>query len=86
MISKELLDILACPETKMRVAPAETALLDQLNQLIAKGELVNREGATVVDPLEEGLVRVDGTLLYPVRDEIPVMLIGESIALEGFKE
>lgn len=84
MIRQELLDILACPETKTPLARADAALLTQLNQLISKGQLRNREGEIVVDPLEEGLVREDGTLLYPVREDIPIMLLGEAIPLEGF--
>ena len=32
-------------------------------------------------PIEAGLIREDDAYLYPVRDEIPVMLIGEAIEL-----
>lgn len=84
MIRQELLDILACPETKTPLTRADAALLVQLNQLISKGQLRNRDGEIVVDPLEEGLVREDGTLLYPVREDIPIMLLGEAIPLQGF--
>ena len=86
MISKELLEILACPETKMRLIGAEQDLLDQLNELISRGELRNRDGDIVVDPMEEALVREDGKLLYPIREEIPVLLTGEAIPLEGYEE
>jgi len=86
VISKELLEILACPETKMRLVSAEKDLLDQLNELISRGELRNRDGDIVVDPMEEALVREDGKLLYPIREEIPVLLTGEAIPLEGFEE
>jgi uncharacterized protein YbaR (Trm112 family) len=86
VISKELLEILACPVTKMRLVSAEKDLLDQLNELISRGELRNRDGDIVVDPMEEALVREDGKLLYPIREEIPVLLTGEAIPLEGFEE
>ena len=33
------------------------------------------------EAIESGLVREDGAYLYPVREGIPVMLIGEAIAL-----
>lgn len=83
MINQELLEILACPETKTALHRAEAPLLDRLNALISEGKLRNRDGDIVVDPLEEGLVREDGAMLYPVREEIPIMLIGEAIPLEG---
>jgi len=54
-ISKELLDILACPK--------------------CKGEIfLNQDG--------EGLVCKTCKLMYPIREEIPVMLIDEAISLE----
>ena len=43
--------------------------------------MTNRGGETVSAPLVEALVREDGTALYPVRDDIPIMLIDESIPL-----
>lgn len=81
MVDPELLDILVCPETKEPVRMAEPELLERVNRAIRSGALKNRGGAEVVDPIEEGLVRQDGRVLYPVRDDIPVMLINESIPL-----
>ena len=49
----------------------------------ASAEVVESQ---ITEPLEEALVREDGAILYPVRDGIPVMLIGESIALEAIHE
>lgn len=83
MISNELVEILACPEDKSPVHRAEETLLQSLNAQIRKGELKTREGELVLDLLEEGLIRADGKVLYPVREGIPIMLISESIALES---
>lgn len=80
-ISKDLLDILLCPESKQPLAPAEPAMLETLNQRIAQGTLTNRGGTVVSEPLDGGLVRQDGRYLYPIRDDIPVMLIDEAIPL-----
>ena len=80
-VSQELLDILACPETKQPVSPAPTDLLDKLNAEIAAGRLRTRGGEPVSDSISEGLVREDGKVLYVVDDDIPVMLIEESIEL-----
>jgi len=53
-ISKELLDILACPKCKGEI---------QLNQT------------------NDGLVCKTCRLMYPIKDDIPVMLIDEAIRL-----
>jgi uncharacterized protein YbaR (Trm112 family) len=79
MIDAELLDILVCPETKQAVRPADDTLLARVNDAIAAGAVRSRGGDTVSEPLHEALVREDGRVLYPVRDDIPVMLIDEAI-------
>ena len=81
MIDKELLEILACPESKEPVHPADAELLGRINDAIAGGKLKNRGGEVVGEPIDGGLVREDGKFLYPIRDEIPIMLIEESIPL-----
>jgi uncharacterized protein YbaR (Trm112 family) len=82
MIDKELLDILACPETKEPVHLAEDSLLTELNDRIGRGEVVNRGGKPVEKTIDGGLVREDGAFLYPIEDDIPIMLIDEAIPLK----
>lgn len=77
-----LLEILVCPETKEKVAPADEALVSQLNELVKKGRLKNRAGETVKDRLGAALVRADGRYAYAVREDIPIMLVDEAIPLE----
>lgn len=81
-ISKELLDILACPETKQPLTLAEADLLANINDRISQGKLANRGGQSVTEPIEGGLIREDQRYLYLIRDDIPIMLIDEAIALE----
>jgi uncharacterized protein len=81
MLDQELLAILACPETKEPVHLADELLVQRVNAAIDAKKLVNREGEPVTERIEAGLVREDGKYLYPVRDDIPVMLIGEAIEL-----
>jgi uncharacterized protein len=80
----ELLEMLACPETKEPVHLADAALIDRLNAAQREGRLKNRAGRPVEQPLQEGFIREDKAYLYPVVDGIPVMLIDEAILLEGF--
>ena len=82
-IDKELLAILCCPETKQDVALADGALIARLNDRIGKGELKNKAGQQVTEKLDGGLLRADKKILYPIREDIPVMLIEEGIPLEG---
>lgn len=80
-IDKELLAILCCPETKQDVALADADLIARLNERIARGELKNKGGHTVTEKLDGGLIRADKAILYPIREDIPVMLIEEGIPL-----
>ena len=57
------------------------ALLAQVNAAIEKGGFQNVGGADVTQTLEAGLVREDGTIVYPVRDGIPVLLVEEGLAI-----
>jgi len=82
MIDKELLKILVCPENRTSLSLAEDDLLAELNRAIAAGKLKNRGGQPLQRQLEGGLVREDGALLYPIMDEIPVLLIDEAVPLD----
>ena len=82
-INQELLDILACPETKQPLRLADETLLQTLNERIRQGRLTNRAGASVTEAIGGGLIREDGRYLYPIRDDIPIMLIDEAVPLEG---
>ena len=83
MIDPELLNILCCPETHQEVRLAEPAVIEKLNGQIAAGALTNRAGQPVTEKMDSGLVRADGKFLYPIRRNIPVMLVDEGIPLAG---
>ena len=84
MIDKELLEILCCPETKQDIEYIEGEIIEAINQKIKAGGLKNRGGEDIKEPIEAGLLREDRKFLYPIRQEIPIMLIDEAIAFEAF--
>ncbi len=83
MIDRQLLDILACPETREPVVLAAPGLVENLNRKIEAGQLVDRAGEKVTEPMSGGLVRADGRYLYAIRGGIPVMRVEQAIPLEG---
>lgn len=78
----QLLNILVCPETRMPLRAADDALIARLNREATAGRLRSRSGRQVEGPIDGGLIRQDGAILFPIRDGIPVMLIDEAIPLE----
>jgi uncharacterized protein YbaR (Trm112 family) len=82
-MDKELLDMLCCPETKQDVSLADAGLVETLNRKIETGGIKNRGGEILKEKLDSGLIRADRKFLYPVREDIPIMLIDEAIPLVG---
>jgi uncharacterized protein YbaR (Trm112 family) len=82
-IDQQLLDILACPETKEPVLLADETLIAKINAAIETGTLQNRAGENVTEKIDGGLIRKDKKYLYPIRDDIPIMLIDKGIPLEN---
>ena len=80
-MEKRLLDIICCPVTYKGLTLARADQLARINVAIAKGDLQNRNGDRLSDPLGEALITDDGKFLYPVNDGIPVLLEGEAVAL-----
>lgn len=81
MIDKELLEILACPETHQSLRELDSKEIAALNTRIEAGEAKNVADETVELPVEGGLQREDGEIVYPIRDGIPVLLVHEGIRL-----
>jgi uncharacterized protein len=81
MLNPELLALLVCPETHQDLALAGPEEIARLNEAIRQGRLRNVAGGTVADPVEGALVRADRVVAYPVRDDIPVMLVDEGLVL-----
>lgn len=82
LIAEDLLAILCCPETKQDIRLLESRFIEGLNQRIEKGELKTKGGQSVTEKIDGGLLRNDETVVYPIRDQIPIMLIEEGILIE----
>ena len=82
MIRPELLEILRCPETHQKLSLAPAELVARLNSQISARQIRNRAGTLVEQPVEGGLLREDGAVLYPIRGELPILLIDNGIAIE----
>jgi uncharacterized protein YbaR (Trm112 family) len=78
-----LLEILCCPETRQQLALAARSAVDLINRQIAGGRLKNRGGQAVSGKIDGGLIRSDGKYLYPLRQNIPILLVDEAIPLAG---
>ena len=84
-VDPELVEILVCPDTKLNVdlVPAET--VEKINLAIKENIVLNVDGQSIKEPLQDGLLREDDKIIYPVRDCIPVMLVGEGIPMDQFE-
>ncbi len=82
-MNAELLSLLRCPETLQELRLATPQIVERLNARIQASQLKNRAGEVITETVEAGLIREDGKFLYPVRHGIPVMLVNESIPLDG---
>ena len=83
MIHPDLFAVIVCPETHQSLAMAGEELLAKINVQVEAGTCENVGGEKVDRPLDEGLVRDDGSIVYPVRDDIPVLLVEEGIRTTG---
>jgi uncharacterized protein YbaR (Trm112 family) len=86
MIPNEVMEILRCPDDRSKLSPARETVVRRVNAAIAAGRLVNRGGRVVERAIDAGLVRADGTILYPIVDQIPVLLRDDGILLDQFAE
>ena len=81
MISKDLLAILVCPESRTPLDVADEDVLAVVNHAIAAGKITNKGGEAVTEAIAAGLIRRDRAVLYPIIDRIPILLADAGIAL-----
>ena len=86
MLQRELLSILRCPEDRSALTPASDTVVEQINAAIRDGRLVNRAGNRLERRIDGGLMRAANDVLYPIMDQIPVLLRDEAISLDHLGE
>lgn len=55
--------------------------IERINLCISSGTLRNHLGHAISQPIESALIRQDGAVAYPIRDDMPWLLVEESIAI-----
>jgi uncharacterized protein YbaR (Trm112 family) len=78
-VSKDLVDILCCPLTKVPVRLMTADEHAKLNAAIQSGSLVQVDGAKVTETMDEALITEDGARIYKVKESIPIMLKDQAI-------
>ena len=85
-VDGKLLDILCCPVSKTPLTVLGQEKLDKLNSAIAGNEALFIGGEKVTEPLQEGLITEDGKVIYPVQDDIPILLEEKGIGTTQFQD
>jgi len=81
MLHNDLLPILVCPTDHSPLGIADNSV-NCPGQQGDRGEAGKEPRGTAVDqPLDGGLIRRDKTFLYPIVDNIPILLADEAIPL-----
>ena len=86
-IDGKLLEILCCPVSKTPLVRLPPDKLKKLNAAISAGEVQFVHGELVSEPLRDGLMTEDAHVIYPVVDDIPILLEEKGIGttqLQGF--
>ena len=78
-MDRNLLDIICCPVTQLPLELLDSTRLGRLNAAIETGGVKNYAEVEATEPLEAALVTRDGRMVYPIRNEIPVLMEEESI-------
>lgn len=85
-VDGKLLEILCCPVSKTPLKALDTDKLNKLNAAIAAGEALYVGGEKVEKPLQEALITEDNKVIYPVQDNIPVLLEENGIGTAQFTD
>ena len=78
-LDRQLLELLVCPVTKQALFLLKENQLERLNAAIEAGDIKTADGQILKTPLHQALISRNGTVIYPVENDIPIMLEERSI-------
>ena len=85
-VDGKLLEILCCPVSKTPLTRLSGKRLKVLNAAIGEGEVQTVRGDTVDQPLREALITEDSKVIYPVIDDIPILLEDRGIGVTQLQD
>jgi len=85
-VDGKLLEILCCPVSKTPLVRLTPGRLKRLNAAIEAGDVQYVHGDTVTEVLREALITEDSHVIYPVVDDIPILLEEKGIGTTQFED
>ena len=82
-MNPNLLNIICCPVTREKLSIATSKQLEFINAEIAKSNLKKLDGSIAEKPQFKPLINATKTLLYPIEEDIPILLENEAIEVKG---
>lgn len=83
MLTEEVLELLQCPLTGKKLSLASDQMILRVNEAIANGNARDRIEQKVSQKIDGGLVTDEGAWLYPIREEIPTLVVEEAIDIRS---
>jgi uncharacterized protein YbaR (Trm112 family) len=83
MLTEEVLELLQCPLTGKKLSLASDQMILRVNEAIANGNARDRIEQKVSQKIDGGLVTDEGVWLYPIREEIPTLVVEEAIDIRS---
>ena len=80
-IDPDFVSILICPESKVKLKIADTALVESINKKIENGIIVTRAGDLLKTKVAALLVTVDGRRAFQINNGIPNLLLDDSFEI-----
>ena len=82
-MNSNLLSIICCPITREKLSIATPKQLALINAEIANRTLKKLDGSIAEKPQSKALINATKTLLYPIEEDIPILLENKAVNVKG---